>query len=148
MTGDAIGAWTAAAQFRMSALLNVLMGRTMACAATDWPGRVGVRPFRDVDMALSACKRVVRGLSQVGRLHKQRSGSSPSGLFLQVGVVMAGQALLGGGRRRRDGRNGIWNDRQTLPDKEKASGRLSAAYAPGYHARSGIATHVLKRDAR
>lgn len=45
MTGDAIGAGAAAVQLRMSAPLNLLMERTMACAATDRPRDVGVRPF-------------------------------------------------------------------------------------------------------
>jgi hypothetical protein len=70
------------------------------------------------------------------------------GLNGVVGIVVAGQALRRGRSSLRDSPNGIHNDRQTQPDKVKASGRLPEAYAPGYHARNGMATHVLKQNAR
>jgi hypothetical protein len=109
MTGDAIGAGAAATQLGMSALRTLLMGLEMAGAATDWLGRFGVRPFGDVTMALGAGKPFVRRLNQVGRLYEQRSVSSSPGLLLQVGIVVAGQALLGSGRRFRGNCKGIRN---------------------------------------
>jgi hypothetical protein len=45
MTGDAIGAGAAATQLGMSAFRSLLMGLEMACNATYWLGRFGVRPF-------------------------------------------------------------------------------------------------------
>ena len=109
MTGDAIGAGAAATQLGMSALRNLLMGFEMAGAATDRQGRFGVRPFLDVGMAAGTGKLFVRRLNQVGRLYEQRSVSSSPGLLLQVGIVVAGQALLGSGRRFRGNCKGIRN---------------------------------------
>lgn len=146
MTCNAISAGAAAAQLGMSALRNPLMRTEMASTAADRLRRLGVRPFRDAGMALGTGQLFVRRLTEVGRLYEQRSVPSSSGLFLQVGIAMTGQTLLRNGRRRPDGPHGIRGNRQTQPDKEKASSRLSAVYAPGYHARYGIATHVIKRD--
>jgi hypothetical protein len=108
MTGDARGAGAAAAQLGMSALRNLLMRREMACAATDRLGPFGVRPFRDIAMALGAGKRFVRGLKEI------------------VGIVVTGQALLRRGRQLRDGRNSIRHCGQEKPNNEKASSHLSA----------------------
>jgi hypothetical protein len=65
MTGDTRGAG-AAAQLGMSTLRSLFMRRKMAYAATDRLGPFGVRPFRDIAMALGARKRFVRGLTEVG----------------------------------------------------------------------------------
>ena len=45
MASDATPTGAAATQLGMSALRNVIMGLAMACAATNWPGRFGVRRF-------------------------------------------------------------------------------------------------------
>jgi len=85
-------------------------------------------------MALGAGKLFVRGLNQVGRLYEQRSVSPSPDLLLQVGIVVAGQALLRSGRQLRDGREDIRSYGQKKPNKEKAPGRLSAACAPHHQA--------------
>ena len=99
-------------------------------------------------MALGAGKPFVRRLNQVGRLYEQRSISSSPGLLLQVGIVVAGQALLRSRGRLRGNRKGIRNSSEEKPGKEKASDHLSAAYAPHYQARNGIATHIPKEGVR
>lgn len=108
MAGDASGAVAAATQLGMSALRNLVMRCEMACAATDRLGPFGVRPFRDIAMALGAGKLFVRGLKEI------------------VGIVVTGQALLRRGRQLRDGRNSIRNCGQEKPNNEKASNHLSA----------------------
>ncbi|PWB78748.1 MAG: hypothetical protein C3F08_08115 [Candidatus Methylomirabilota bacterium] len=71
VTGDTISAWAVTAKLGMSALANLVMEFLVTCAATDPLRRCGVGPFRDVGMAFHACQRMVRRLSQVGRIDEQ-----------------------------------------------------------------------------
>lgn len=66
----------------------------------------------------------------------------------EVGITMAGQALLGSRGRLRGSGKSTRNKYQTTPGKEKVCCHLCAAYVPDSQAYKRLATHVPEQSAR